>query len=89
MMTTRKNTKSIEMTFEQIDAIVVGELKTAVDLCFMCYYTDDHTGPDWELIDALVTSIGYFISLNEYEAYKRDVATRKMIFNNELMSNDE
>ena len=89
-MAMRKNTKSIEMTFEQIDAIVVGELKTAVDACFMCYYSteDDPEEPDWKLIDALVTSIGYFTPMHEHEAYKRDIATRKVMFNNELMSED-
>ena len=87
----RKNTKYIEMTFEQIDAIVVGELKAAVNACFLSSYsTEDNPGdPDWDLVDALVTSIGYFIPLREYEAYMNDVATRKMMFNNELMSNDE
>lgn len=80
-------THTFEMTWEQVDAIVVAELKDAharnLEL------DRDEGGqlldPDWELLDALETVLAYFMPTSEYDVWKRNAAMQKLTVTSELM----
>jgi hypothetical protein len=59
------NTKQVELTWDQIDSIVIGELKG-------CYETQMEHGPgdrDYELIHALSTVLKYYMHYSEYDEW--------------------
>ena len=80
-------TKTIEMTWEQIDAIVINELKDAHERNL--YLDRDEGGnlidPDWALLEALEKVLGYFMPYDEYQVWKRNAALQKLTVTSELM----
>lgn len=56
-------TRSIDMTIEQIDSIIVDELQEAVH---MAQFQDDKT-----LFNALLTVLDYYMIPSEFEEFKK------------------
>jgi hypothetical protein len=80
-------TKSFEMTWDQIDAIVVGELKDSYErsLTLEKDESGQYIDPDWELLDALEKVLAHFMPMSEYEVWKRNAALQKLTLTSELM----
>jgi hypothetical protein len=73
------STKQIEMVREQVESIVVEELKESLEM------TIDSSDPDRELIKALKTVIMYYMPQSEYEPYLRSVVLTEMVRESERM----
>lgn len=67
--------KTIELTYDQIDAIVVGELKEAYRLLVADDY--DEGGclmeKDWGLIHAIEQILAFYLPAKEYFEWKESV----------------
>lgn len=70
--------QTIELECEQIDAIVVGELKHAYEINLKC--TKDEGGfdidPDGELANALKVVLQYFMSKYDYDDWIEQYESR-------------
>ena len=67
------NTRTFELTDEQVDAIIVEELKLAYELnCSLnkidC--SDDYIDPDYQLLDAIEKVLEYFMTKGEFDQWK-------------------
>lgn len=69
-------TKQFELTYEQIDTILIDELKEAVDI----NWNGDH-----ELVEAAFTLLAYYMPPQDYLAYReklKDVPPRDSNYDN-------
>lgn len=73
------STKQIEMVRDQVEMIVIEELKESLEMAI------NDSDPSRELIKALKTVIMYYLPKSEYESYLRDVALTEMIRESERM----
>ena len=68
--------KTFDMTWEQVDAIVINELKDSIDMQFKMAEINDEV--DWRLIDALKIVLAYYMPMNEYQEYTRELALTEL-----------
>jgi hypothetical protein len=81
----------IEMTFDQIDAIVIDELKEAYELNLQIDRDEGGQAlePDWELLASIEKVLSYFMPVAEYERWHREAALKKLTTTSELMGGYE
>lgn len=60
------NTKHVELTWDQIDSIVIGELKG----CYETQMEHDPESRDYELIHALDVVLKYYMHFSDYNEWK-------------------
>lgn len=84
---------TIKLTWDQIDAIVIEELKLAIDLNLILDKDEGgaYIDPDWTLIEALEKALEYYMPHSEFDVYKRNLALQKVAVITELFGgyNDE
>lgn len=81
------NTKTFTLTYEQVDRIIIEELKDTYDR-WLKLDRDEHyvlMEPEWETLEAIDTVLGLFMPINEYERWKREAALKKLTVTSELM----
>ena len=80
-------TQIVELTWDQVDQVVVSELQSAID--GVLTINRDEGGviiePDLELLDALQISLAYFMRAADYQVYASNIEHRKNMLYNELM----
>jgi hypothetical protein len=59
------NTKQVELTWDQIDSIVIGELKG----CYETQMEHDPKSRDYELIHALSVMLKYYMHYSDYDEW--------------------
>lgn len=80
-------TKTFEMTWEQVDALIVEELQDAYETCLNVdkdeggFYLD----PDWKLLEAIERVLEYYLSKTEFDKWMQKAALRKLTLISELM----
>lgn len=80
-------THQFKMTWDQVDAIMITELKDAHarNLTLERDEGGQLIDPDWELLTALDTVLAYFMPAREYDVWKRNAALQKLTVTSELM----
>lgn len=80
-------TKTFQMTDDQVDQLIVDELKDAWERNLELNRDEGgcYMDPDWNLIEALETVIGYFMPLSEFDRWQQTAALRKLTVTSELM----
>jgi hypothetical protein len=70
-------TKTIEMTYEQVDAIVLGELQSALETNIKDYFNNvnvcDTRKEHRRLIKSLHRTVSYFMSHNDFNDYMSEI----------------
>lgn len=78
---------TFNMTWEQVDHIVVRELMNMVQSQF--HLDTDAEGkylePDWNLVDSLMRVLEHNMVRDEYEQFSREIALQKLTTMTELM----
>lgn len=66
---------TFEMTWDQVDAIVISELQEAYRLNVLPNYDEGghDMGPDHELVSSIETVLQYFMSKEDYEHWKQSI----------------
>lgn len=78
---------TIDLVYEQIEAIVVQELKTAVEMCLLnmseaSSFEEDDT--DYDLLGHLLHVLQYFTTHDEFQKYLEETKSRFESFDYEL-----
>lgn len=68
--------KTFDMTWEQVDAIVIAELKDSIDIQFRMGEINGEI--DWRLIDALKVVLAYYMPMDEYQKYTQELALSEL-----------
>lgn len=84
----KEKTKTFEMTLEQVDALVVGELQDAYERNLKLDTNEggDYLEPDWELLDSLEKVLAYFMCKSDFDKWMQQAAPRKLALINEYWS---
>lgn len=79
MSNQRKYTVSCEMTWEQIDKIVVDDLKLAINLNLAPRRDEggEFLDIDEDLVDAIMTVLSYYMTASEFTEYEKEVSLRR------------
>lgn len=79
--------KTIELSYETVDQIVVDELKDSLERCTILDRDEggSYTEPDHDLIKSLKRVLGFFMVPSEYQEYMRDFALTEMVMYNQYM----
>lgn len=80
--------RTFHLTWEQIDSIVIEEMKDSLDTQFHLSY-NDMDKVDWKLIEALETVLGYYMDPSEFDLYKRELALQKLSLTSQLLGGYE
>ena len=78
---------TFDMTWEQVDHIIVNELKDMVQSQFRLD-TDaegNYLEPDWNLIDSLMRVLQHTMVRGEFEQFNKEIALQKLTVMTELM----
>ena len=80
-------TKTFELTWDQVDSIVIDELQDVHERLLSLDRDEGgcYLDPDWELVEAIETVLGYFMSSSEFPEWERNADHRKLAVTTELM----
>lgn len=70
---------TIEMTYDQVESIVVQELRTAIEMCFLdmsgaTCFEEDNT--DYDLLNHLLHVLQYFTTHSDFQKFIQEVKDR-------------
>lgn len=80
-------TKTFQMTWDQVDAVVIEELKDAHERNLTLDRDEGgvYLDPDWELLNAIEKVLEYFMPHSEFEHWRREAALDKLTVTSQLM----
>ena len=87
MVTKMTSKYTFDMTWEQVDHIIVNELKDMVQSQFRLD-TDaegNYLEPDWDLINSLMRVLQHTMVHSDFEQFNKEIALQKLTTMTELM----